>query len=82
LLTLPHLETVDKAIVSRTLAKNVCFQRAYGGFGMNINSINAFLQRGMTYLAHMSPTGWFVGLVVTLLVGIACMRGFGSRADF
>ena len=49
---------------------------------MNVNSINTIVQRGMNYLEHTSPTGWFVGFVVTLLVGIACMRGFGSRADF
>ena len=49
---------------------------------MHMNSINTLVQKGVNYLGHMSPTGWFVGFVVTLLLGVLCMRGFGSRADF
>ncbi|MGH7136490.1 MAG: hypothetical protein ACREHD_12175 [Pirellulales bacterium] len=49
---------------------------------MNINSIHSIVQKAMSYVAHLSPMGWFVGFVVTLLVGVACMRGFGSRTNF
>jgi hypothetical protein len=36
----------------------------------------------MTYVAHVGPKGWFVGFVATLIIGVVCVRGFGSRSSY
>jgi hypothetical protein len=33
-------------------------------------------------LNHMGTTEWFVVLLAVLVVGIFCMRGFGSRTGY
>ena len=34
------------------------------------------------YANRLSPQQWVVGLTVTLLIGIFCLRGYGSRSNY
>ncbi|HET6881682.1 MAG TPA: hypothetical protein VFI31_16070 [Pirellulales bacterium] len=47
-----------------------------------MNHVSTFVQTAMSHLAHVGPRGWFVGFVVTLVLGAICMRGFGSRSSY
>lgn len=44
--------------------------------------IDRFFQGASRCLDHMTPTQWFVALVVVLVVGGFCLRGFGSRSNY
>jgi hypothetical protein len=34
------------------------------------------------YVNRMGPNEWFVVLAVMIVVGVVCMRGFGSRSRY
>jgi hypothetical protein len=34
------------------------------------------------YLTRMGEWEWFIVLLVVLMMGILCMRGFGSRTNY
>jgi hypothetical protein len=36
----------------------------------------------MGYVYRMGTTEWFVVFIAVLLLGVYCMRGFGSRTDY
>jgi hypothetical protein len=36
----------------------------------------------MHYANRLSPQQWVIGLTITLLIGIFCLRGYGSRSNY
>jgi hypothetical protein len=34
------------------------------------------------YMLHLGPKGWFVVLGVLVILGVLCLRGFGSRSHY
>jgi hypothetical protein len=46
---------------------------------MNISNL---YDRVMGYADQMSPQEWVVALVVMLVVGALCLKGFGSRSNY
>lgn len=36
----------------------------------------------MNWCAHANRTEWMVVLVVAMLLGFLCMRGYGSRSNY
>lgn len=41
-----------------------------------------YVTSGMHYMAHLKREEWAVVLVIVMLLGWFCMRGFGSRSDY
>jgi hypothetical protein len=44
--------------------------------------VQSVLERLVSYTNHMGPRQWGVLLVLIVVVGFACMRGFGSRSSY
>lgn len=44
--------------------------------------VESILQQLVSYTHHMGPRQWGLVLVVVIVVGFACMRGFGSRSSY
>jgi hypothetical protein len=51
-----------------------------------MNSIFTYLDNIYTQMLHfanrLSPQQWVMMLTLTLVVGVLCMRGFGSRSNY
>jgi hypothetical protein len=45
-------------------------------------AMQRYLDYSMRYLNHLGTWEWFVVLVAVLVLGLFCMRGFGSRTDY
>ena len=41
-----------------------------------------FLHLAGRYVDRMTPQGWLLVLAAVIVIGIVCMRGFGSRARY
>ena len=41
-----------------------------------------FYREIMRYLDHLSPQGWLLVLAGVIIVGLICMRGYGSRSHY
>jgi hypothetical protein len=41
-----------------------------------------FYHEAMRFVQHMSLKEWLVALFAVVLVGLVCMRGFGSRSNY
>ena len=41
-----------------------------------------FYREAMRYFDHLSPQGWLLVLAGVIVVGLICMRGFGSRSHY
>jgi hypothetical protein len=44
--------------------------------------MSRFLQDIWHHMDHMGPRHWFWVLVVAIIVGAVCLRGFGSRSQY
>lgn len=47
-----------------------------------MNTVSHISRVALSYVPHLGPSGWLIGLLATLAVGIICLRGFGSRSGF
>ena len=41
-----------------------------------------FLSETLRTVDRMGPTEWVVALGVVIVIGVVCMRGFGSRSNY
>jgi hypothetical protein len=41
-----------------------------------------FYREIVRYLDRLSPQGWLMVLAVAIIVGLFCLRGFGSRSRY
>ena len=44
--------------------------------------LNQFLRDAWRFIDHMTPQHWFYVLVVAIVLGFVCLRGFGSRSNY
>ncbi len=44
--------------------------------------VNRLLDKLLHYTNHMSPGEWFLVLAVVVVLGLVCLRGFGSRTSY
>jgi len=41
-----------------------------------------FYREIVRYVGHLGPQGWLLVLAGVIIVGVICMRGFGSRSHY
>jgi len=41
-----------------------------------------FCSEAMRWIDQMTTTHWFLVLVIVVVIGCVCMRGFGSRSNY
>ena len=41
-----------------------------------------FYREVMQFVEHMDTQEWVLALMAVVVVGLVCMRGFGSRSDY
>ncbi len=46
------------------------------------STIVQFLKDLWCYIERMNPTAWLVLFAVVVIIGVICLRGFGSRAEY
>jgi hypothetical protein len=46
------------------------------------SSMSHFFREILRYGDHLGPHGWFWVLAAMILVGVICLRGFGSRSQY
>lgn len=39
-------------------------------------------REAMRFIEHMGLQEWLLALIAVVLVGLVCMRGFGSRSNY
>ncbi|NUQ63027.1 MAG: hypothetical protein HUU20_11090 [Pirellulales bacterium] len=44
--------------------------------------LNYVLHDVMRYVERMGPQEWLFALILVVLVGFVCLRGFGSRTSY
>jgi hypothetical protein len=44
--------------------------------------ISRLIRDTWQYIEHMSVQHWFYVLVIAVVVGFLCLRGFGSRTNY
>lgn len=47
-----------------------------------MHTVSYLTHLALSYIPHLGPSGWLLGLFATLGVGVICLRGFGSRSSF
>ncbi|HVA49592.1 MAG TPA: hypothetical protein VNH11_24710 [Pirellulales bacterium] len=47
-----------------------------------MNTIWTLLRAATHYVTHFGPFGWLGCFLLTLAVGVVCLRGFGSRSNY
>jgi hypothetical protein len=47
-----------------------------------MNYLSGLYNELMNYANRLSPQEWVMVLVVTLVLGVLCLRGFGSRSNY
>jgi hypothetical protein len=46
------------------------------------NYLSSLYNQLMNYANRLSPQEWVIVLVITLVLGVLCLRGFGSRSNY
>ena len=41
-----------------------------------------FVREAMRFIEHMDTQHWLLALLGVVVVGLICMRGFGSRSNY
>ena len=44
--------------------------------------MSQYYREVMRFINHMDTQDWAAALVAVVIVGLICMRGFGSRSDY
>jgi hypothetical protein len=47
-----------------------------------IQYMNRLCDHALRYVGHLTPQEWLLVLAVVVLLGLICMRGFGSRSSY
>ncbi|HEY2147147.1 MAG TPA: hypothetical protein VGH32_04375 [Pirellulales bacterium] len=53
-----------------------------GGGLLATNYISQLVDSALQSVSHLDRNAWLVVLIVALVVGTICLRGFGSRSDY
>lgn len=47
-----------------------------------MKTVNSYLDAAGRYVNHMGMWEWFFVTLVVVVIGMMCMKGFGSRSNY